>query len=917
MTPVARNHEFVGRHDDVERVHRAVDGRARLVVIEGEPGIGKTRLIDEALQHHGAHPPIPILRGTADRDAIRPLGAFVEALADGVAAWSTVPESVRRHSDAVVSLFGDRAGLRSGRDLSPFEVHDGLLAVLAAQLTQHGALVLDDLHWADSETHAALGRVALSGIGCTIVVGVRPEEMSDAFVDVVAQIERRHEVIRVALRALSRDDVADLLRRTYGARSADNADVVHERTGGHPLLLAQLIDSGSLVDGDLTALPSSAEESIRRRVTALEATARDVLNDAAVLGSAIRFDELMAIRHRSDAALTRALRQLCDQRLLAETESDVFTFVHALTRQVVESSMLARERRAAHRRVLATLSDDTAPARVLHHAIAAGDSSRASVAASQGALVALAVGQPTRARDMAALATSSSPDDAGLWGVLALANWQLRSRVEARRAAERALALAGGDVIMMVRLRWLLARVALDSLDNHSFRANLAELESLARIATGAEQAEVLTACAELMMLCTSPDEVSWGSRAVAAATGTPLEGRARISLGSSLTNEPGRRDEGRAMLADVIEREICDSYDRARAMNNLLCDVVYAWPATDVWSLIDKFERHVVATALHAVFAEQVALYREQCAERLGDAALAQAAIDWFGPVAPEPHSCLAAAVALLELDRGRTGPMCGAVVAVSETMRDRADLEKLVWCDCLAVEVAARGQPPEVEPLLDLLFDPGVIQGRFMLDAIERRGRAARALMSIDLATASATLGRWHLWIDGDPDGPATTAHLEGVHAELHGNVDLATDRYLSALAGTTVRACTALADLQRGLARCAAARGEREVARWWARQSVQTLRCWPGAGLDESTRLLRQLGGRPEPTHADSVLSDRELQVATLVSRGLTNRQIGDELRIAARTVGVHVSHVLDKLRVSKRSEIAAYIARRPAS
>src|SRR6185295_15903222 len=111
----------------------------------------------------------------------------------------------------------------------------------------------------------------------------------------------------------------------------------------------------------------SAAESIRRRVTALDETARDVLNDAAVLGSTVRFDDLVRIGHRSDARLTRALRQLCDQRLLTESESDVFTFGHALTRQVVESSMLVRERRAAHRRALATLPIDAAPARVVHH----------------------------------------------------------------------------------------------------------------------------------------------------------------------------------------------------------------------------------------------------------------------------------------------------------------------------------------------------------------------------------------------------------------------------------------------------------------------------------------------------------------------------------------------------------------------
>ena len=717
--------------------------------------------------------------------------------------------------------------------------------------------------------------------------------------------------------ALTRDDVADLLRRTYGVHAAVNADVVHERTSGHPLLLSQLIDSGALLEADLNALPSSAAESIRRRVTALDATVRDVLNEAAVLGSTVRFDELARVGHRSDARLTRALRELCDQRLLSESETDAFTFVHALTRQVVESAMLARERRAAHRRVLATLPSDAAPARVVHHTVGAGDSQRAAVAASVAAPAALAAGQPTRARDMAALAIRCLPDDSDLWAVLALASWQLGDRVEAHQATQRALDLSGDDAIVTTRLLWLQARLSLESLDTDGFRASLSRLESLERCARAEDRAELLTTCAELKMLSNSADEVEWGERAVAVATGTPVEGRARISLGSSLTNVGGRRHEARAILMKVFEEGLCDSFNHARALNNLLCEVVYSWPAADTWELVDTFERHVVGALLHSVFAGQVALYRAQCAERLGDLAIARGALEWFGPVDPEPFTCLAPAAALLELDAGRPGAMCREVSAASDTLRHRADREKLVWCDAVAVEMMAAARPNVTAPLLDRLFDPSVCDDRFMVDAIAARGRAARAVMSIDAAAASVTLDSWHTWIGDDPDGVSMTAHLEGVCAEAHGEFQAATEHYVRALDGSPVRACTLLADIHRGLARCAAADGDREAARTWARLSVQSLENWPGVGLDESIRLLRQLGGRPAPTHADRVLSDRELQVAVLVSRGFTNRQIGDELVIAPRTVGVHVSHILDKLRVSKRSEIAAYVARQRAS
>jgi DNA-binding CsgD family transcriptional regulator len=160
------------------------------------------------------------------------------------------------------------------------------------------------------------------------------------------------------------------------------------------------------------------------------------------------------------------------------------------------------------------------------------------------------------------------------------------------------------------------------------------------------------------------------------------------------------------------------------------------------------------------------------------------------------------------------------------------------------------------------------------------------------------------------------AMTAHLEAIAAESSGDHLTAADGYRRSLEGVPIRACVIYADALRGIARCTAAAGDRETARDWARQAVDTLARWPGVGLDQSIRLLRQLGGRPAPSRRDHVLSDREVEVAALVTRGLTNREIGASLGIAPRTVGVHVTHILDKLDLSTRSEIAAHVARREA-
>ena len=165
---------------------------------------------------------------------------------------------------------GTARARRAARDLSPFEIHDGVLAVLANRLQRrYGALVLDDLHWGDADTITALSRVARSDVACTVVAIARLDESSDQLLELVSDLERQHDVVRVRVGTLGRDDVADLLRATHGAHAATGADAVHERTGGHPLLLVQLLETGALLDPDLSTLPSSAEESIRRRIVAL------------------------------------------------------------------------------------------------------------------------------------------------------------------------------------------------------------------------------------------------------------------------------------------------------------------------------------------------------------------------------------------------------------------------------------------------------------------------------------------------------------------------------------------------------------------------------------------------------------------------------------------------------------------------
>jgi DNA-binding CsgD family transcriptional regulator len=916
---------FVGRRGDVERIRRAVDGSVRLVVVEGEAGIGKTRLVEEAVKpvrvKPGAQPAsdVIVLQGAADRDRLRPMGAFADALASDVSRWPSLPDPLRAHRDAVGALFGGSSGVAPPHyEITAIQLHEGLLATLGHVLGRRpGVLVLDDLHWGDEDSFAALDRVLRSAVECTVIVATRDAGATpDGLVEVLHDAARRAPIERIELRPLSVLDVQQLLRESRGAVAASLAEDVHERTGGHPLLLVQLLDTGQL-DGQTSIfeLPPSAHESIRRRIIRLDEPARKLANAAAVAGPTVSYDTITELVDLRPALVVTALRRLCDDRLLVEIEPDVFSFVHALTRQVVESTMLTRELQALHGRVLDHLPPDAEPAKVVHHAEAAGDRHRMIEAAGRGAVVAFARGQIVRANRMAAIGLAGDPDDLDLLVILARSAWQLRHRAEARQAAERAVELAGEVIEPAAQLHWLLARLAAEEDATHEFRVHLAALVELLVGASPDQMPQLLTTIAELKMLAAAADEVTWGERAIEAAEGTPFGLRALINLGSSLTNEPGRRAEGRAMLRSAIAE--CDpsghAFELARAFNNLLCDATYADPPAVMLELVDRFEAHVLAFGWLPAFAENIALYRALCAERQGDRAAADAAIAWFGPVEPERNSCLLVQAALLELDAGRRGPAAQRLSAVQRERHDRIDGTKQAWADSLAVEIELLAPGPSIGRLLDRLFDPEVAPSRYMLDAIDLRGRVAVRIARTDATAATLVSERWKAWVGTDPEAVGVTAHLEAILLETAGEASAASERYLGAIDGPPLRGVVVISDALRGLARCAAELGDRVSARRWAARSVELLTNWPGPARDESVRLLRHLGGRP-PQQAEGGLSARELEVATLISLGRTNNAIGAALGISARTVGVHVRHILDKLGAATRSEIAAHVVRR---
>ena len=894
--------------------------RARLVVVRGEAGIGKTRLLDEASARLPAD--VALLRGASDRDGARPLGAIVDALDNQVASWSALPDSLRRHREVIGSLFGRAPGSAPmEREVGPGEVADGVVATLRHVMGPgHGLLILDDLHWGDADIAGVIDRIMRSDVQCTVVASLRDEPgVDEALVETLADTSRHCRSEHIWLRPLTVAEVERLLRASIGLVAASIAEDVHERTGGHPLLLAQLLDTGELSGTlSLAALPSSFDESVRRRLVGLSRTTRLVLSATAVLGRSASFGVLSEFTGFGEDDLLDALHELCARRLLVEAEHDQFTFVHALTRETVESSLLSRERRRLHARALDVLGPDAAPLDVLRHAIEAGDARRQWEAAHRGAMPTLAGGHPCVALRMARAGLAVRPDDLDLTIVKATAAWRVRHRDEAATAARRAIDLAGDAAPLVVaRLHRLLARLAWETADRATHRSSTDAMIRLVDRVDKRHRAEVLASIAEATMLVDRADAVSWAERALDAATSNPeLHAVALINLGSALTNERDRRHEGREMLrrAVAVTEVGSDSFAEARALNNLLCEIVFVDEPAVVRPVLERFESQTMRAGLTPQLGENVALWRAVLAERVGDQRAALDAIEWFGPVEPEGNGCLRLLTASIDLDRRRPDEVLARLARLLASAGGDLANSAAAWTCAIETELSVRYQGADPCEQLNRLFDPAHAPQRYMLDLLDRFGRAAVGISRHAPQAAAHAAQRWHEWAAGDLDATSIHSHLLAIADEHDGASARAKSKYEHSLEGLPRRAATIVADAEAGIARCCDQLGDRVTARRWALAAHARLANWPGPDHDQAVRLLRSLGGRPPRAQAVSILSEREQEVAVLVSQGCTNAEIGQRLYISTRTIGVHVGHILNKLGATKRSEIAAQAVRK---
>ncbi len=345
-TPAVRHAPLVGRTREWEALIGAYDGieaDGRVVLLEGEAGIGKTRLAEEFVAHargRGA----AVLGGRAyEEEAALAYGPLVDALRGRL-----------RDDDAWLAAVSDRALCEAARllpDLSsapppPLDgpaaqarFLDGVWETLSAAAAGPvpGVLVVDDVQWADEATLGLLsyGARRLGGRGLLALLTTR-EPM------------RRLGGNVLALERLAPEEVGELLRAAAPDAAPELAARLYEETEGLPFLLVEYLNSLG-ADPDW-ALPAGARELLLARLDPVSETGRQVLAAAAVIGRSFGVETVRAASGRGDEETVAALEELVRRGLIREGRFD-YDFTHEqLRRLAAEETSLAR-RRLLHGRV--------------------------------------------------------------------------------------------------------------------------------------------------------------------------------------------------------------------------------------------------------------------------------------------------------------------------------------------------------------------------------------------------------------------------------------------------------------------------------------------------------------------------------------------------------------------------------------
>jgi DNA-binding SARP family transcriptional activator/class 3 adenylate cyclase len=389
---------FVGRSDAAAALEAAwatVRERGlRVVVLAGEPGIGKTRLAAEfarVAHERGA----TVLAGGCHEETLVPYQPFVEALGHYVACCPPAELAVqvnprRAQLAAIVPELEDTRATRAtaglGAEQERFRLFDAVSSLLAdAAHLRPLVLFLDDLHWADQPSLLLLRHLARSAKDAPLMIlgTYRPVEVGDEhpFAEALAELRRSRTVERLSLSGLDEPEVAELIAGRAGQQAPRGfVRRVADRSEGNPFVIEELLhDVGAEADWDAAAggVPDSVKDLLLRRLRGLGDDCRQALSAAAVAGRDFELDVLERVLEQPRDRLIDLVEEAIDADVLVELtrlglvgwaiDADVLveppqsvgrlSFSHALFRETIYEQLSATRKAAMHGRIAAAIEE--------------------------------------------------------------------------------------------------------------------------------------------------------------------------------------------------------------------------------------------------------------------------------------------------------------------------------------------------------------------------------------------------------------------------------------------------------------------------------------------------------------------------------------------------------------------------------
>jgi DNA-binding CsgD family transcriptional regulator len=932
MKPVTPAGGLVGRDSEmtllIGLVREVARGRGSAVLIEGEPGIGKSTVV-RATTAAAYEAGCDVFWGIGDElSQALPLLPFLDGL-------QVREPSVNPRRDTIVRLLRGEVTTGRGTDISAV-LAEQLLALVAEQCAvRPTVLVVDDLHWADQASVTLWGRLARSArqVPLLLIGMTRPVPHRE---DVLALRRAVDDGARIQLTGLTRAAVTDLVTALAGGKPDDKLLRLADGAAGNPLFVTELIaalargsrltitESGG-ADVTSDSVPVSLSAVIADRVGFVAGPVREALKAAALLGADFAVSDLAIVMGRSVADLVPAVDEACAVGMLAES-SNGLAFRHPLIRAALYDEMPASVRAAWHRAAGRALAEAGAPPdRVARQLLRTTDGGPAEpgdewmlewLTQTSDLLIGQA---PGVAAELLNRAVTSSPPGSARHGWLASrladALYRTGDQAAAERVANRALEHAT-EPDLLVDLHWTLVQCRMVTGMSAEALASLDRALAAPGI-SARHRARLLVLAARTHSII---GEVEQAGQVAADALAAATEADDNWAMGWALhvltlvTTAQGR-------MTDALPL-----FDRALAVTQAepaLTDLRLLLQINQAVTLgcLDQYDQAFAAAGQARRLADQVgtAIRLAQAHSAMGqllfetgrwDEALAEMEILPENLQIPDAACINLGLAAVISFHRGEIDAArryLDAAVPYDERVGHRLTCA-LALARSLDHEQA--GELPEALAALtagsgDSATDLGEIED-LLADAVRLAAETG------ELSTARAFLGNAETLAAGSeiPHQQANALYCAGLLDQDGARLLTAAERYDAA--GRPLPRAKAL----EAAAKTFLDASERSQARAAFTEAVEVYGSLGAAGDVARLQATFRAHGIRRGPHAkhrqarsgwDS-LTETEIKIAAYVEEGLSNPEIAAKLLLSRRTVATHVSHILKKLDVNSRTDIA---------